>query len=912
MKNHKLQRLIFLFFFIGILLLSSMLNAQTTGKIAGKITDATTNDPLIGANILIDGTTLGAAAGLTGDFFIINVPPGRYTLIVRMIGYEVIRYENVVVSVNRTSEVNLKLKPTVIEGQEVVVQAEKAAIKKDQTSSVRNVSSDQIDILPVENIGSVIAMQAGVVEGHFRGGRYNEVAYLIDGVEVTESFGGGGRTVDLEPESIQDLEVITGTFNAEYGKAMSGIVNAVTKDGSPRFQGSISGSLAEYFTPHSDIFIGLDKVKLNRNQDYKFQLSGPIWRDKLTFFANVRFQDNKNYLNGIRHFNVDDFSDFSADDSLLWISLNNGDSSYVSMDRDKTISLMGKLTAKLHNNLRLSLLYTKNDDEWHSYSHAYKYNPDGMATSYRETDMYSLQLNHTISSNLFYELKLSHVDNYNGWYVFKDPFDPGYVHDAYHNNSGPGFYTGGQDKGHSDRTVIEQSAKFDLTWQLDRRHSLKTGFSANYIDLDNKESEIRNDWSGKPEEAEFYFDFENNKIVYTNYQPVIFPDSSIYSDIYRVKPIEYSAYIQDKMEFSEMVINLGVRFDYFDPKTFYPSQRRNPSNQLKFYNNPEMMSTPVETEPKYQISPRFGLSYQLAKSALLHFSYGHFFQMPPLYAMYQNHSFVIAPTDYVTTMGNSQIKAEKTVQYEIGLWQEIMPGMGIEVALFYRDIYDLLSAKVFSTFNQIEYGLYSNKDYGNVKGLELKYDMMKGPFSSFINYTLQYTRGNADNPTQTFDRAGNNIDPINRLIPMSWDQRHTLNVTLGYNTRRYGATMTGYYNSGAAYTWSPITESMLARVNLYPNNNWRPARYNVDLSSYYDVGLPLNMKLRFTLDVYNLLDRLNEVAVNSQTGRAYTAIIRKTDLDAHRSTFNEYIDRVHNPGMYSAPRMIKLGMGLMF
>lgn len=912
MKNYKLQRFFLLFFLIGILIFSSVLIAQTTGKIAGKITDATTKEALVGANILVEGTSLGTAAGPTGDFYIINIPPGRYTLIVRMMGYETIRYENVMVSVNRTSEVNLRLTPTVIEGQEVVVQAEKAAIKKDQTSSVRNVSSDQIDILPVENIGSVIAMQAGVVEGHFRGGRYSEVAYLIDGVEVTESFGGGGRTVDLEPESIQDLEVITGTFNAEYGKAMSGIVNAVTKDGRAKFEGSISGNLAEFFTLNSDIFIGMDKIDLARNQDYKFQLSGPIWGDRLTFFTNVRFQDNKNYLNGVRHFNVNDYSDFSADNSLFWISENNGDSSYVSMDRDKTISYMGKLTAKLHSNLKLALLYTRNDDEWHSYSHEYKYNPDGMAASHRLTDMYSLQLNHTISPNLFYELKLSHVDNYNGWYVFKNKFDPGYIHDAYHNNSGPGFYTGGQQKGHSERTVVEQSAKFDLTWQIDKRHSLKTGFAANYQDLDNHESEIRNYWSGKPEEGEFYYDIEKNKIVYPNYQPVIFPDSSVYSDIYRLKPIEYSAYLQDKMEFSEMVVNLGIRFDYFDPKTTYPSQLRNPSNQLDFLDNPEMMSEPIKADPKYQISPRFGLSYQLAKSALLHFSYGHFFQMPPLYAMYQNHSRIVSPRDYETTMGNPQVKAEKTVQYEIGLWQEIIPGMGIEVALFYRDIYDLLSAKIVSTFNQIEYGLYSNKDYGNVKGLELKYDFVHGHFSSYINYTLQYTRGNADNPTQTFDRAGNNIDPINRLIPMSWDQRHTLNLTVGYNTRDYGLTMTGYFNSGAAFTWSPITESMLARVNLYPNNNWRPSRYNFDLSGYYDVNLPARLKLRFTLNVYNLLDRLNEVGVNGQTGRAYTAIIRQIDLDRHRSTFNDYIDRVHNPAMYSAPRMIKLGMGLMF
>jgi hypothetical protein len=238
--------------------------------------------------------------------------------------------------------------------------------------------------------------------------------------------------------------------------------------------------------------------------------------------------------------------------------------------------------------------------------------------------------------------------------------------------------------------------------------------------------------------------------------------------------------------------------------------------------------------------------------------------------------------------------------------------MGIEVALFYRDIYDLLSAKIISTFNQIEYGLYSNKDYGNAKGLEIKYDLNLGRLSAYLNYTLQYTRGNADNPTQTFTRAGDSMDPINRLIPMSWDQRHTMNLTVGYNTPGYGLTMTGYYNSGSPYTWSPIEESILSRVNLYPNNAWRPGRLSVDLYGFLDVGLFGGLKTRFTLNVYNLLDRLNEEWVNGQTGRAYTAIIRDSDEAGHRSNFNEYIDRVHNPSMYSSPRMVKLGMELRF
>ena len=153
-----------------------------------------------------------------------------------MMGYQTLIITNVAVSVNRTCQLTAKLKIAVIQGQEVVVIAQAIDIKKDQTSSIRNVSADRISKLPVENLQQVINMQAGVVSGHFRGGRNTEVSYLIDGIQVDESFLGTNKdgdpiasrqSVNLEAEAIQDLEVITGTFNAEYGRAMSGIVNAL-------------------------------------------------------------------------------------------------------------------------------------------------------------------------------------------------------------------------------------------------------------------------------------------------------------------------------------------------------------------------------------------------------------------------------------------------------------------------------------------------------------------------------------------------------------------------------------------------------------------------------------------------------------------------------------------------------------
>jgi outer membrane receptor protein involved in Fe transport len=895
-----------------LLLLPALVFSQTTGKVAGIIIDDNTKEPLAGANIYLEQTSLGAAVDVDGSFFIINVPPGNYMLVVEMLGYETLKIENLRVSVNRTTTVEGKMKQAIMEGDVIVVQADRVEARKDQTGSIQTVSSDVLEALPVENISQVVAMQAGVVNGHFRGGRSNEVSYLVDGMQVDEVFGGGGRTVDLETETVEDLEVLTGTFNAEYGRAMSGVVNAVTKDGGIDFEGSVSFGGAAYPTSHNNIFFGLDKGDYIRNKDYKINLSGPIWRDKVTFFTNYRYQDNLNHLSGIRRYNVDDYSNYESEEPALWFTEDYGDSSYVSMNGSRNTSFLGKLSFKFTNHIRASLLYTYNDDNWEGYSHSFKYNPDGLASAYRTTDMVTFSLNHALSNKAFYEVKLSRVDNYNGSYLYKDPQDSRYVHDAYlRSGEDVGFVTGGQNKGHSEQTMIDLNAKFDINWQINNNHSLKTGFLYTTHDLENHYSDIRNLYYGTDFEGYVELD-STGKVVFPFYEPVTLPDSSRYSDIYNVKPYEFSAYMQDKMEFDEMVINFGLRFDYFNPNTVYPTNRRNPANKLEFADSLNRNSTYPEADAQYQISPRLGMAYQLGQRAVLHFSYGHFFQTPPMYAMYQNHSYWLGADDFAVTMGNPNLKAQKTVQYEIGLSQELIENLNLGVSLFYRDIYDLLSTKIISTYNQVEYGLYTNKDYGNAKGLEIKGEFRQGAVASYLNYTLQYTRGNADNPVQNFDRAGANADPVNKLIPMSWDQRHTLNLTLGYYKENYGVTATGYYNSGTPYTWSPLSSSPLALINISPNNDYIPSKISVDLAAYYHLKIWQDMQLSFDLSVYNLLDELNEEWVNGRTGRAYSDIIEDSDLDRHRQDFNDYEDRVHNPAMYSAPRQVKLTMGIEF
>ena len=916
-------------FCVVINLITAIGFSQTSGKIAGKIVDKNTGRPLPGANVIIENTSFGAACDEQGEYFIINISPGLYTVRFEMMGYGIIRIKEVRISVNRTYPLDVNMEVMAVQGDVVTVVADNLSIKKDQTSSSRNISSKYMEILPVENINDVVELQAGVVKGHFRGGRSDEVSYLIDGIAVDEVFRRKEQSVNIEIDVVEELEVITGTFNAEYGNAMSGIVNIVTKDGMAGWHGTLKLNSEYFFTSHTDLFINNNLLQdIGFRDEYNISLRGPIIANKISFVVNGRYEDKDGPYFGFNRFEVDNFSDYTSMDSAQWYSENTGDGKKVLMNSDKNYSLFGKLTFKPMPTFRLAITQTLENKSGYDYSQYYKYNPNGRTGDFSVSRLSALQLNHTISKRAFQDIKIAYTDSYYGHYVYEDPNDSRYVSPNY-SRSVAGFSTGGNSKTHTERWINNYNINYSFTWQVHKHHSIKSGLVYYKYNIDSRQSQIQNKWAGTSEENNSVYDTELQKTIYPYYEPVIRSDSSIFSDIYNAAPIEFAGYFQDKMEFDLMVINLGLRYDYFNPNAIYPSQLRNPANQLYFplvdengnvvtdadgniLLNEERMSTFPTAKPQSQISPRFGIAYQLGNAALLRFSYGHFFQMPPYYAIYENHSFLVSPTDYDTKMGNPNIKAQKTVQYEVGLWQELNRRMTMEIAIFYRDIYDLLGAKVITTYNQIHYGLYSNKDYGNVRGLEIKYEYSKNPLQIGLNYTLQYTKGNADSPTSTFNREGQQQDPIKRLIPMSWDQRHTLNISVGYNMTKYGITLLGYYGSGTPYTWEPIAISALSTVNLYPNNSVKPRTYKVDVNGYINLLSKNQTKLRLTFRVYNLLDRLNAENVYSSTGSPSSTIVQESEKHLLQRDFIDYDTAILNPTYYQSPRMVKIGLEFIY
>jgi hypothetical protein len=430
MRRHLLHHFIMLCVLLGAF---NGLFAGTTGKIAGKILDAETNEPLPGANVIIQGTNAGAATDLEGNYSIINLPPGQYTLVVKMIGYTSQRTEGLRVNIDLTTTHNIKLKSSVIEtGEAVTVVAERPAVQLDMTGSQTTISSQDIALLPAQNTDYLVTLTAGVVDAsgiHIRGGRSSEVAYWVDGVATTDAFT-NSSTAAVENIAVEELQVISGTFNAEYGQAMSGIINIITKDGGSAYNGELKGYVGDYVSsdPQYDVLkyvhavkdtaTGLTKVtdasedplaKFNPTYNLEGSLSGPVpfTGNKLSFFVNGRFYQQEGYLYG---------REWYLPSGLP------GDSSLVPMQANHRWTGLAKLTWSVAPSIKLR--YSVNATEYNNdryFSRNFKYAPDGLSPSWGSTTTHLLALNHVLSSNTFYELKVNRMSTRNESYLYDNP-----------------------------------------------------------------------------------------------------------------------------------------------------------------------------------------------------------------------------------------------------------------------------------------------------------------------------------------------------------------------------------------------------------------------------------------------------------------------------------------------------------
>lgn len=963
------------FFFYSVLsafliLTQAIVFAGSTGKIAGKVTDSNTGEALLGANVVVmDGSGKGAATDINGEYLLINLSPKSYKIRISMIGYKPVEITDIRVSVDRTVRVDVELEEQIIEGEVVVIEAKREAVELDRTNTASYVNSDEIESLPVSTLNEVIQLQAGVVKDaggdlHIRGGRSREISYMIDGVPVTNTFSqSGGSNVNVENNFIQELQVITGTFNAEYGSAQSGVINVVTKVPDQNLSGTVEALSGGYYSPNSPMYIRLDDFDFTNESEVKFSVSVPFKfipesLGKIGLLVNGRVEDSKGWLNGERRFRPQDGWEiavyrewykarFDPPDPLvipLPDSLHTGDGQMVHMETRKNYNFNTKLVFQPIGGLTASYSIFYSKENTTDFSNSWKFTPDAVPTTYSDNITHMFVLTHTPSDNLYYNLRYSYQINHEKEYMYESADDPRYQINAV-NQWDPGANTGFDYGGIKswDRNWFDQYINLvngDLTWQINKVLEIKLGFegksySIHYKNAPMKEvlgheivqypytqSEIRAfelPW-------EFFRDatrdYEFGNIQLREASPDSSADDLFYVDYTRT-PLEGAAFAQTTLNMGEIVLNAGVRFDYFDAQDRYAPTYVNVFPELvgddRYYQ---------KVKSKYQLSPRFGLSFPISDGGALRLSYGHFFQTPSYQKMFENpvlphyNQFSIANT----TIGNPNLKPEKTIQYEIGVQQELNTALSMELSVFYKDIRDLLGVELLTLSNATTFRRYINKEYGSSSGLTfaLNYRSPDGKLSAGLDYTYMVAKGTSSSPEAALDvqiLSGPNKGAFTlaqrRVGFLNWDQTHSLNASVGL--RPWDKTLisiVGRLGSALPYTPSTLGYGIDLPGGWWTNIDRKPFQWNVDLriSKGFEV---LGLELLANLNVFNVFNNLIENRVNSVTGRAgpnaylpeisnrrYSRISQVGDF-----TFDE---ADYNPSWYSRPRFIQLGLGIQF
>jgi len=730
------------------------------------------------------------------------------------------------------------------------------------------------------------------------------------------------RTVQIATNAIQELSVVSGTFNAEYGNALSGVVNTVTKEGGNSFGGSLSFSTGDFVSKHTDIFPNIDKVEALSHTIAEGTLHGPIVPDLLTVFLSGRIDQEKGWLDGLREQNPSDYvykNPMNPNDMKVY---STGDGAFVPMNPSTEVSGTGKLTftPSAPIKLRYDVLYSRSKSQ--SYSHSYKYNPDANTTEYEWGLLNSLEMRHAVDSKTYYTVRGSYnVSDFKSYlYPLLDAAgnevtysaggdldirrlhaDPRYQPD--YKGVAAATYTflaGGTQDGHSYVRTASAGAKFDITSQLTANHELKAGAEYKKHVLNYE-----------------YFTVLCDTVRY--FDPTIPADTTAYHDTYKRKPMEISAYIQDKMEFDDIILNVGLRYDYFSADADYSTNILYPSPGSPTLPTTVDASTLLaRSKGKHQWSPRIGVSFPITDKGIIHFSYGHFFQIPSFRFLYTNPLFKSSFASGSPTYGNADLNAQRTVTYEIGLQQQLGDNLSCVVTGFYKDVRDLLALQQIRVSGEETYYKYVNKDYSNVKGITIsltkrrtKSDML----GASLDYTLQVAEGNETDVNAFFVDLASGRQSEKIPVYLEWDQTHTINasVSLG-QPDDWNVTLVGRLGTGLPYT-PQITSKT---VYLKTNSNRKPLQTRVDLLADKTFTIE-NFRLTAFLKVYNLFDTRNERYVYDDTGRATYTLVAGEGTAKATDILAATIPGVHsadeyfvNPSYYSAPREVRIGASLEF
>ncbi|MBN2411915.1 TonB-dependent receptor [candidate division KSB1 bacterium] len=771
--------------------------AGITGKISGKVI-ASDKTELPGANIIIEGTSLGAASDINGNYYIINVPPGQYTVVCKMIGYANIRKTNVYVSTDLTTEINFELNPVVIEGETVTIVAERPVIQQDVAGSESVMREEDVQVFSQDAFGDFLSTQVGITMSadedgsgiSIRGGDISETNVVLNGMSLRNALTQQAN-LGISMTSIKEVTISSGGFTAEHGDIRSGLVNVITKEGS---RNNYSVAMDLRYGPAQKKHFGPNPYSVNgpvwnvycgpkafegvteedvANGNYAFPFLG--WNN----WAEQRLKDSdpdNDYtpqqwmeLWRWRHRNIDyaNKPDYILDGSiggpvplinatfLLSQHYENLQLAYPFSRKNSILSsTQGNVSFRLSPSAKLTWtnLYTlergiatqednysfgmvtgtaegnvlARDIRWQML-----YNPYGINPIERNTYYSGLNLSYALSPSTFYNISFSgsYYDTFQGVEKYRDtslkytignvevdegPEGFSYLRNQY--DMFDQFWINGGGNQIDDSEYYQFRLKGLLESQITFRNQIKIGFETVYTLYNMRAAKVHQD------------------VLYDgDYEPPYFLEGDVPMNTFYFEnhPLQFAAFIQDKLEYSGMIANMGVRMDLFDPMTAaWDVETWN--DEYTFENWKEDIDFTNEQKGgnalQYKISPRLGISFPSTPTSKFYFNYGHFYQLPTPERLF---NIDLSGGSPPFTIPNLKADWPRTVSYEVGFEKAITESFLFRISGYYKDVTNQLSEQSWYDYGKnLLFETEANNNYEDIRGIELRLQQRQGRFGS--------------------------------------------------------------------------------------------------------------------------------------------------------------------------------------
>jgi len=903
---------------LSVVLLSPLLYAGTTGKIVGVVKDKETGERLMGVTVIVVGTTLGAATDVNGEFFINNVPVGTYTVQASMVGYQSVRVENVQISADLTTTVNFELSSKAVEVAPITVTAERPLVQKELTATTKITTSTEITKMPLRTANAVVLYTAGVQdENTFRGA--GGISWMVDGLQTKDPLS-GARSITLNNIAVEEVQVITGGFSAEYGEAMSGVVNIVTRSGGP--------VTSAFYRLTTDAGMKVFDKKLDFGYyDHELSLGGPLplTDGKLRYFVSavlaLRGSANARRLDNLIGQLSSEGYDMSAITSRWPKTADNP--YFLPHDRQQRYEATWKLSYNPISAIKLNLAGIVERNQWEDYpwdatsqtpARSYLFVLDQYTAYRRNNFQIWAGITHQVSPTTFYDLKITRyetnlysglkdiylhnpdgsimrdslgtpiIDKDNSWwqdykfvpakydttvksvaqYNYTDYRDQDWTNP--HNPFG--VYNNWQAGGASTRRYEERllsywGVKLDFTSQVTKVHQLKAGFEFRRHNAERHYNSLP--WRPDP--------FQDNYIVNPNF---------------------FFAYIQDMAEWPGLIVNAGFRLDYFAPQR---THRVDPLDRF---------SQQVSTDAKWQISPRLGISHPITEKTVIHLQYGQFFQFENFFNVYQN----LDPytSRWYDVVGNPDLRPQKTIAYELGVVHQIGLNSRLEVVAFYKDLYDLVGTR-FIPVAPYPITQVDNRTYAMSQGVEFSFHKrFSDNWATDISYTISRNKGMAFSSQADFLRQ--RINPETGL-QYAWPEKlfpggqrdHMIRLNFDYRVpegggpevfnirplENFGINALFIANSGFRYTRRNYRGEALEEYGASEG----PWYYNLDLRINRDFRIFDKYMLSIFAEIYNVLNTEQILGLYEITGDPLLVGDERLYSEAN---FTKGIDRLQPDG----------------